>query len=405
MRTLPKVTAPAWPKVSFEAAALDATGGNAKLTRSDYQASGALPVIDQGQSDIAGYTDDLNAAYTGPLPVVLFGDHTRSLKYTERPFALGADGVKILVPQPGFSAKYLYYFWLGAKIPSLGYSRHFRLLRELEIPKPDLREQARIVELLDQADALRRQRAEADAKLARLLPALFRHHFGDPSLNPKKFRRKTLRSIASKYSDGPFGSNLKSDHYASSGVRVIRLQNIGAGMLIDDDRAYIPEDHFASISKHECRPGDVLIGTMGDPNLRACIQPQDLPLALNKADCVQFRPNPNECTAEYVCWLLNDPSTLAMAGGMVAGQTRARISMGRLGELEIPVPPVDLQQAFTKQVKIAFPLQAQAAASAAKLETLFQTLLHRAFTGELTARWREAHLREGVQEMTRLSRA
>lgn len=396
---------PIWPTAQFDLAASDETGGHTKLQRSEYRAAGSLPIIDQGKSLIAGYTDDASAAYGGPLPVVLFGDHTRTLKYVDHPFVLGADGVKILAPREGFLAKFLYYFWIHTPLANLGYSRHFKLLREISIPKPERDEQARIVELLDQADALRRQRAEADTKLARLLPALFRHHFGDPVQNPNRFATKSLRSLAAKYSDGPFGSNLKSDHYAPTGVRVIRLQNIGVGQLLDEDKAYIPDEHFATLSKHECLPGDVLIGTMGDPNLRACIQPSSLPVALNKADCVQFRPDPNQCTAEYVCWLLNDPSTLAMAGGLVVGQTRARISMGRLGELEVPAPPLDQQREFSRQVGLAFPLAAQAAASATKLETLFQTLLHRAFTGELTAKWREAHLREGVQEMTRLNRA
>ncbi|HEU5080918.1 MAG TPA: restriction endonuclease subunit S [Opitutaceae bacterium] len=275
----------------------------------------------------------------------------------------------------------------------------------LRVPVPSTSEQDRIVELLDEADTLRGQRTEADAKLALLLPALFRHHFGDPARNPRRFPTKSIRSLAAKYSDGPFGSNLKSDHYASSGVRVIRLQNIGVGQLLDGDKAYIPDVHFASLAKHECLPGDVLIGTMGDPNLRACIQPSWLSCALNKADCVQFRPDLSQCTAEYICWLLNDPSTLAMAGSLVVGQTRARISMGRLGELEVPAPPLAKQQEFSRQVELASPLTEHAAASGAKLESLFQALLHRAFTGELTSEWREAHLREGVQEMTQLSRA
>jgi type I restriction enzyme S subunit len=173
------------------------------------------------------------------------------------------------------------------------------------------------------------------------------------------------------------------------------------GELLDDDKAFISEEHFASLGKHECLPGDVLIGTMGDPNLRACIQPNSLKVSLNKADCVQFRPDASLCTAEYICWLLNSPSTLGMACSMVVGQTRARISMGRLGELEVPVPPINLQKQFSEQVALTYPLQAHAAASAAKLETLFQTLLHRAFTGELTAKWREAHLHEGVEQMAR----
>lgn len=388
---LPRVTAPAWPKVSFEAAALDATGGNAKLTRSDYQASGALPVIDQGQSDIAGYTDDLNAAYTGPLPVVLFGDHTRSLKYTERPFALGADGVKILVPQPGFSAKYLYYFWLGAKIPSLGYSRHFRLLRELEIPKPDLREQARIVELLDQADALRRQRTEADAKLARLLPALFRHHFGDLARNERGWKTTTLGELTE------IASSL-----VTPSEELLDLPHIGADRIEKESGQLLPantarEDGIFS-GKFLFDERDVLYCKIR-PYLRKVALPSFTGLC--SADVYPLRPKQNRVTREYLWQLLLSQHFTAYTSTVAGRANMPKINQDQLFAYQTIWPTMDVQLRFTEQAKTVASSLTQAAASAAKLETLFQTLLHRAFTGELTARWREAHLCEGVQEMTR----
>ncbi len=78
------------------------------------------------------------------------------------------------------------------------------------------------------------------------MQAVFVEMFGDPVANPKGWRRRTLRSVSQVFSEGPFGSDLKSEHYTPSGIRVIRLQNIGVGDLIDDDKAYISEAHFAS---------------------------------------------------------------------------------------------------------------------------------------------------------------
>src|SRR5215475_12026903 len=86
-----------------------------------------------------------------------------------------------------------------------------------------------------------------------------------------------------------FGSNLKTSHYRERGVRVIRLQNIGVGKFLDEDKAYISEEHFAALPRHHCFSGDVLIGTLGDPNLRACLQPKRIKRALNKADCILLR--------------------------------------------------------------------------------------------------------------------
>lgn len=256
-------------------------------------------------------------------------------------------------------------------------------LEKLTVPVPPLAEQERIVKLLDEADELRKLRAQADRRTADFIPALFDEMFGDPATNPKHWPKCRLRELGARFSDGPFGSNLKSSHYERKGVRVIRLQNIGVGRFVDDDKAYISPEHFNSLSKHQCLPGDVLVGTLGDPNLRACVLPKEIPTALNKADCVQIRPNPQIANAAFICWLLNLPSTLQMASGMILGQTRARISMGRLAELFVPIPPLPLQTEFAQRVGEFRALEAEQAASRRRLEGLFQSLLHRAFNGEL----------------------
>lgn len=256
-------------------------------------------------------------------------------------------------------------------------------IERLELPVPPLAEQERIVKILDEADELRKLRTQADRRTADLIPALFHEMFGDPAINPKGWPTRRLRELGTKFSDGPFGSNLKSSHYTPDGIRVIRLQNIGVGRLIDDDKAYISPKHFDPLRKHECLPGDVLVGTLGDPNLRACILPLEILQALNKADCVQIRPNLQVATGAFICWLLNLPSTLQMASGMILGQTRARISMGRLAELYVPVPPLHLQQKFAQRVTEIREMEADQAVSKTRLDALFQSLLHRAFAGEL----------------------
>ena len=182
---------------------------------------------------------------------------------------------------------------------------------------------------------------------------------------------------------GLFGSNLKTTHYQETGVRVVRLQNIGVGAFIDDDKAYVSPDHFSTLAKHRCLPGDVLIGTLGDPNLRACVLPSSVPEALNKADCVQFRVNPERATAAWACGILNLPQTLSMAAQMIQGITRARISMGRLRELVIPVPPLGLQHKFAAAVESMNAISTSHSVAAIAGTNLFQSLLHRAFDGAL----------------------
>lgn len=284
--------------------------------------------------------------------------------------------------------------WLMYRLSALGLNR---LNRAAAVPGlnredayrqrlllPPLPEQRRIAEILDKADALRAKRRAALAQLDTLTQSIFLDMFGDPATNPKGWPYKPLGECAIKFSDGPFGSNLKSSHYTEVGVRVVRLQNIGVGKFLDADAAYISGPHFAKLKKHECLPGDVLVGTLGDPNLRACIQPDWLPVALNKADCVQIRPDPRMATAEFLCALLNLPATERMAHDRMHGQTRVRISMGRLRGLSVPVPPIGLQHEFADRVASVEALKSEEVTSMTKLMVLFETLQHAAFVGRLS---------------------
>ena len=249
----------------------------------------------------------------------------------------------------------------------------------LKVPLPPLSVQRRIVDILDQADRLRRLRAEANAKTARILPALFIKMFGDPATNPMGWPCRPLSDLAIKLSDGPFGSNLKTSHYTQRGVRVVRLQNVGVGHFLDEDKAFITPYHFASLAKHRCVPGDVIVATLGDPNLRACVLPENLPESLNKADCIQIRPKHGLAVAEYICWLLNASGTVGMAKRLIHGQTRTRISMGLLKGLSVPVPRYELQMRFASYVKGTNLLTGKCGNLNGCLSRLWNLLAHAAF--------------------------
>jgi type I restriction enzyme S subunit len=133
----------------FERVAIAQSDRGQRLKQRDYLAEGAIPVIDQGQSLVGGYTDDEGAAFVGDLPVVLFGDHTRAVKLIHHRFAVGADGIKIFRPAEGVRAKYLYYWMKSAPIPDRGYGRHYQYLRALSVPLPPAEQQDEIVAELE----------------------------------------------------------------------------------------------------------------------------------------------------------------------------------------------------------------------------------------------------------------
>lgn len=120
-----------------------------KLPSSSYQKEGAFPIVSQEKELISGYWDEYDDVVIHTTPITIFGDHTMVVKYVDFDFVVGADGVKILLPKPFLNPKFFYYWVKSIEIPSRGYARHYRYLREQEMMFPSLAEQERIVEVLD----------------------------------------------------------------------------------------------------------------------------------------------------------------------------------------------------------------------------------------------------------------
>ena len=137
-----------WEMVPFSAVLTDATGGNIKTKQSDYLPVGAFPIVDQGKEVIGGYSNNEQCLCKVNGPVIIFGDHTKVLKFVDFDFCLGADGTKVLKIIDGIDAKYIFYALQRVRIPNAGYSRHFKFLKEAKLPLPPLPEQKRIVAIL-----------------------------------------------------------------------------------------------------------------------------------------------------------------------------------------------------------------------------------------------------------------
>lgn len=138
-----------WVTADFGVVFENVTSSKKKLARQSYSLEGAFPVIDQGEEFIGGYSDKQELVHPGPLPVIIFGDHTRCVKFCDRRFIQGADGVKVLAPSAAVEPKFGYWALRAAHIPSKGYARHFDLLRSTRFPLAPLPEQTRIVEAIE----------------------------------------------------------------------------------------------------------------------------------------------------------------------------------------------------------------------------------------------------------------
>ena len=134
---------------SFNEVCIDVTKTAKKIPQSDYLVSGKYKIFDQGKDYIGGYTND-KTGIVEDYPYIVFGDHTRIIKFVDEPCFIGADGVKLLkVYNSQFLPKYVYYSLVANPIVSLGYSRHFKYLKEQSIRDCSINEQERIITELE----------------------------------------------------------------------------------------------------------------------------------------------------------------------------------------------------------------------------------------------------------------
>ena len=120
-----------------------------KLQKSKYLSKGKFPVVAQEDSIINGYTNDENLVFKIKSPIIIFGDHTRKLKYIDFDFVLGADGAKIIKPKTNINVKFFFYYLIQMMPKNIGYARHYKLLKKIRFNIPSLPEQQRIVAKLD----------------------------------------------------------------------------------------------------------------------------------------------------------------------------------------------------------------------------------------------------------------
>lgn len=356
---------------------------------------GRFPVIDQGQEQVAGWTDDESAVIDAPLPLVVFGDHTRAFKFLETPFARGADGTQLLRPKADIDPLFFFYACRAIDLPARGYNRHFTVLKEKELSyPPDANEQRAVAGVLRKTESALQQQAALLDNLQELKRAAMRELFTrglrgeaqketEIGLVPESWLVERLDTLAKVVSTRMAYSELESVQPGQeNGVRVIGIKVSDMNRAGNETvlaSAALEKSLDAKLAEYRCAPP----GTIVFPKRGAAIATNKKRLtntwSVFDPNVIGVVPGDSINSGFLFHWFQSfDLKTITEPG------PTPQLNKKHLDTLLIPAPTDAEEQCNIAAIldaldrKIALHRDKRAV-----LEELFQSLLHRLMTGDI----------------------
>ena len=264
-------------------------------------------------------------------------------------------------------------FAVGAVVKNL----NSEVVRQVSIPLPPLDEQHRIAAILDQADALRAKRREALAQLDSLTQSIFIEMFGGAQTIYERWPVKPLGEMLEFLTSGSRGW---AEYYAETGAIFLRIQNICRDLLDLNDVAYVSAPDSAEARRTEVRGGDVLLSITADLGRTAVV-----PFNIGKAHINQHLSilRTTAVMPRYLSAFLASPAGQREVMGRNKQGVKAGLNFDDIRSFRIPMPPRNLQQEFVARAEDVGRQLLVHYQSANELDSLFASLQHRAFRGEL----------------------
>ncbi len=258
-------------------------------------------------------------------------------------------------------------------------------VQQLLIPVPPLPEQERIVKLLDEADALRKLRSQADRRASDLIPALFHEMFnntGTRSWETHYFGTPEIMEII----DGDRGNKYpkKTDFHEMDYCLFLNTSNVRKGFFDFSKCDFISREKDAELRNGKLLRDDVVLTTRGTLGNSAHFNHDVKYEAVRiNSGMVILRVNPDFLSPEYLLAVLNSNAFKNQIITMTSGSAQPQLPINKLTKIKFILPPLPLQKEFAERVAEIRAMEAAQAESRKKLDALFQSLLHRAFAGEI----------------------
>lgn len=370
-----------WNLINFNELLEDVTKNGQKIPGSEYEESGLYPIIDQGKDLIAGFSN-LENPIKGEK--IVFGDHTRVLKYIDlEGFHIGADGVKVLenIRPDKVLSKYIYYYLSSVKIPNTGYNRHFKYLKEVIIPTPNLEIQFKLVELFDKVKSITIKRQSQITALDELSQSMFLEMFyqGDTPYFVKI--GEIIESIEAGWSVSGEERLKKIDELA-----VLKISAVTKGYFKEEEHKVINRN---TVIKKAIYPkkGDILFSRANTRELvgASAIVPKDYSDLILPDKLWKINLEKKKITPEYFHTVINTKEIRDKFSKSATGTSGSmlNISMQKFKEVEIPLLPFEKQVLFSGKLNKISEIKLKLITAQNNIEQMYNSLLQKAFKGEL----------------------
>lgn len=418
-----------WPSEDFEDVLVGDIPDYKKYKRREILPNGKIPVIDQGIEPVAGYINDDKGKYSGDLPLIIFGDHTRIVKYIDFDFAVGADGTKLLKPKETLLEKFFYYYLRSVYIPSSGYSRHYKYLKEIRVPTPDKTIQKAIISKLDkllprvQIQINRLTKAKlyinrfkqtllSDAFTGKLTedwrlnnvhvePAseLVDRIHNEENINFKLKKRKKVSFITSKH-EVPTWLNvkldnlvyiaarigwrgLKAEEYTNEGPLLLSVPNLNYGEYINFEKVYhITRQRYDESPEIQLQENDILLVKDGAGIGKLGIV-KNLPQEATVNSSLLVIRGGEAFIPEYLYYFLSGPALQSIVKLRITGSATPHLFQRDIKEFMLALPPIEEQKEIVNIIRTYLAtidkVEDQIEKAETKIGKLTQSILAKAF--------------------------
>ncbi|MGU8179663.1 restriction endonuclease subunit S [Clostridium perfringens] len=245
--------------------------------------------------------------------------------------------------------------------------------------------QEQITQILDKSKEIIEKRKEQIQFLDKLVKSKFIEMFGDPVINPKGWKYPKIEEVVANEKNaikaGPFGSALKKEYYIKSGYKIYGQEQVISGDINLGDY-YISEEKYKELENYAIKSNDVLISLVGTYG-KLLIVPTIFEAGIINPRLMKITFNSNLINTIYFKFFFQSESLRNRLSDNTHGGTMPILNVGIVRNINIPIPPIELQNQFADFVKQVDKLKFEMEKSLKELEDNFNSLMQKAFRGEL----------------------